>query len=342
MEHLKYLFKSNKYNPVKIGYLQKGKKCYSEKAIFLDTETSHNHDNNNPIGWITSWCFEWNNIVVCGRKPTSLIECFNKIRDTLDDNEKIICYVHNLSYDITYLFKYLVKEYGTSFKSLCIEPRKFITFSIDCFEFRCSYKLSNKSLTKWGNDLNVKHKKKVGFYDYEMIHYQDDTISFKEWKYQIYDVLCLKECVEKTLIQYGYTLLNIPLTSTGFIRKDILKESRKDKNNYVSFRKLALNSKTNYFCTEEFAGGMTHGNRYYRAKTIISLSHIRGHVKKGITFKSYNISYDTEYVIKYHPIRHRDFVSHYPSQIENYGCYPVSQYTYYSSFKDNLKKQYIF
>lgn len=333
---------AKEYQPHKVNTLKKGKKEYKEHAIYLDTETSNNHEKDTPISWITSWCFEYDNDVVLGRTPTQLMECFNSIKETCNDNEKVIIYVHNLSYDITFLFKFLINYFGENFRTLCVDTRKYITFSISCFEFRCSYKLSNKSLNKWCKDLNTKHKKKVGSYDYDRIIYQDTPLSFSDWKYQVYDVLTLKDCVLRTMEIYGYSLLDIPLTSTGFIRKDILRNSKTDKKNYDNFYKIRLNEKTNKMCVDEFAGGMTHGNRYFRNKTIICLQPLRGHYKKGITFRHYTVSHNTHYSIVYHHIEHNDFVSHYPSQICAKKDFPVSKYTLEYTKKDNIKKETIF
>lgn len=343
VDYLNYLFKPEQFVPQPTTTIKKGKRLYYSKAIYLDTETAHNHNEEQPKGWISSWCFAYEDDVVCGRKPSELLKCLDRIvKINNEPDAKHIIFVHNLSYDLVYLFKSLIEQYGKEFDCLAIAPHKFITFTINAFEFRCTYKLSNKSLEKWSNDLNVKHKKKVGTYDYDKIIYQDTPLSFQEWKYQIYDVLALKECVEKQNEIYGYNLATMPLTSTGYIRKDIRNESRKDKKNYDNFVKTALDERTNELCVREFSGGMTHGNRFLKAKTIIFLEHYRGKCRKGIAFKELSISHDTIYHFFYHYARHRDFRSHYPTQQRNYRCFPVSKFAWIYSKKDNIRMDDIF
>ena len=266
-------------------------------AMHLDTETSHNHDDNNNLGWIESICYEFNNEIVILRKPSQFIFCLNKIKEYyLLGNTKLVIYVHNLSYDIEYLKDWLISEYGNNYKILAISPHKFISFEIDCFIFKCSYRLSNKSLNKWSNDLNTLHKKLVGTVDYETINYQDTILTKNQIKYQYYDVIVLKECLVRQMEIYNDNLLTIPLTATSYIRREILRNFKKDRhNNRKIFEKQRMNTIIYKLCRFAFAGGYTHGNRFLKAQTLNG------------------------------KIRHRDFVSHYPSQLR-VNKYPMGQW----------------
>lgn len=334
----KYIFKCEKFKPEVSKEIKKGKKIYCSDYVSLDTETAYNHasEKADKIGWLSSWCFKYQDNIVCGRTPTELIAQFNKLIEVnqLDDSKHLIIYVHNLSYDITYLFKWLVKEYGNKFDCLCIDKRKYITFTINGLEFRCSYKLSNKSLNKWGKDLNVKHKKKVGTFDYDKIIYQDTPLTYQEWKYQIYDVLCLDECIKKQLEIYGHTIATVPLTSTGYIRNDIRKHFKADKKNVKNFKKRALTLEVYNAFNNEFAGGVTHGNRYYKNKTIIFLQDVK--CVKSPIYKSFSIHHNTIYKFFYHYGKHRDFVSHYPSTLRNNRSFPSSAFSLVYTIKDKV------
>ena len=46
-----------------------------DNFIALDTETSHNHDFDNPIGWVYQWSFRLCNVVVYGRTSRELVNC---------------------------------------------------------------------------------------------------------------------------------------------------------------------------------------------------------------------------------------------------------------------------
>ena len=88
-------------------------KCeYLVCPSFLDTETSHNHNRKNPYAWVYQWCFEFNNQIFVGRKPSEFIILLLKIKKlyNLSENKKLVCFVHNLSYDYSYLYQYLLES----------------------------------------------------------------------------------------------------------------------------------------------------------------------------------------------------------------------------------------
>ena len=132
--------------------------------------------------------------------------------------------------------------------------------------------------------MNIKHKKLVGATDYDIIRYQNSKLFKNDWKYMFYDVVCLHECIEKLLEIEKCNLASIPLTSTGFVRKDGLNFSRTNNNWYNKFVKTSLNKDTYIACKRAFSGGITHGN--YKLVDRV----IKGNIK------------------------HFDFASHYPSQ----------------------------
>lgn len=263
-----------------------------KRWISLDTETAHNHDEQNPIAWIYQWCFKFGEQIVIGRRPSEFITALKTIYEalSLSKDKIVVVYVHNLSYDISYLRQWLTEEFGKP-RILAIKPHKYITFAVDGFLFKCSYKLSNKSLSTWANDLGTKHqKRKEEKAYYDEVHYQDEELSAENWQYQIEDVLVLDECIELQMKAYGDDILTIPLTSTGYVRRDARRNYKADRRNRKRFLSTRLYVDTYEACTEEFAGGLTHGNRFFAGKTV------KPEKKKG------------EF------IRHRDFRSHYPTQ----------------------------
>lgn len=277
-----------------------------EHFISLDTETAHNHDETRPVGWVYQWAYKFGEEVVIGRRPSEFVKTLRAIYDKLElsNERKVIVYVHNLSYDISYLWQWIETEFGKS-KILAVKPHKFITYEVNGFYFKCSYKLSNKSLRTWSDDLGTEHRKiaeEKAYYD--EVHYQDEELSVENWEYQIQDVLTLEDSVKKQLDAYGDTLLTVPLTSTGYVRRDARNEYKKERKNRKRFIMTRLNADTYAACREEFAGGLTHGNRFYAGKTV------KPEPDKG------------EY------IRHRDFRSHYPSQ-QRTRKFPIGNFVKY-------------
>ena len=272
-----------------------------ERWVSLDTETSWNHDEQNPVGWIYQWAFKFGGQVVIGRKPSELVEALRRLKMALElsKSRKLVVFVHNLSYDIQYLKQWLIGAFG-AFKILAVKPHKFITFEVEGFIFKCSFKLSNKSLATWAGDLGTEHaklKEDKAFYD--EIHYQDEPLSRENWRYQILDAVVLDEAIEKQLVAYGDNILTVPLTSTGYVRREARRNYKKERKNRKAFVTTQLSKETYLACKEEFAGGLTHGNRFLCGKTV--------RPEAG------------EF------IKHRDFRSHYPTQ-QRTQKFPVGKF----------------
>lgn len=277
----------------------KGPVYYLRQPCFLDTETSWNHDNDNPIGWVYQWCLEFNGQYCIGRKPSKLINQFRYLHDFYGLNEKrrLVCYIHNASYDLTYLYKQLRDEFGEP-KILAIKAHKILTALFDGIEFRCTWLLSNMSLDSWGKKLGCKVRKLVGAVDYNLIHYQEkDELTLTDWEYMVNDVASLKCCVYTEMLQAGDTVATIPLTSTGYVRRDCRREAWKEDG----FRKWFASTKMNYQtflpALYSYAGGLTHGNRYLAGVILdyLKIGYLIGH----IDFKSF---YPAEDELEYMPM----------------------------------------
>lgn len=255
----------------------RSKICYASEAIYLDTETSNNHvsDPRKLRTWITSIQVRFDKQYYLFRKPTELTDWLNSLIKKYDLNpeKKIMIFIHNAAYDLSYLVPWLQQE-------LPAEPRrgiyegssKIIMYEQFCFEFRCSYMLTGASLAKWSEDLNVEHKKQVGLYDYDKIIYQDDELTEDEQAYDMYDVLSLEECLKKQLLKYDDDLPTVPMTSTGYCRRIFRKGARTDPYYKKQiFLESRLDVEAYKFCVNAFAGGFTHTNRYLKSLLLIFL-----------------------------------------------------------------------
>ena len=273
------------------------------EAIYLDTETSHNYDPDQAtgVGWVYQWAFRFCREFAWGRTPSDLMSALRRIEEVnklSTDGVHCVVYIHNASYDLAYLAQYFFREYGTEdFKMLATSNHHYITFESGPWIVRCSYKLSNRSLAKWGRDLGIKDKKKSGLIDYNRRRYQDTKLTRDDWLYMFYDCLALEECVLEEMRIEGDNLNRIPLTSTGYVRRDARVYFAKDRKNRERFQKTRLDRRTYGDCRMSFSGGLTHGNRFYAGKTV------RG------------------------TIRHRDFRSDYPTQIRVSDRCPVGKWT---------------
>ncbi|MEE1142394.1 MAG: hypothetical protein U0L22_02025 [Bacteroidales bacterium] len=267
----------------------KKSKFIVQNILSLDTETSKTEDGEE--AWLYQWMFSYpaqytNKQLVYGRKPSQLADALGNIKNInrLGEQKSIVIYIHNASFDFNYFFDFLEEHFGEKVQILAVDNHSIISFSITGIEFRCSYKLSMKSLAQWGNDMHITHKKLVGTIDYETVRYQDSPLYKKDWKYLAYDVISLDECIEAQLNYYKDDIRTVPLTNTGYVRRFTRNKFKENPNNRKLFKQKALTLETYTMCKKEFAGGYTHGSRFYSAQTV------RG------------------------TIRHRDFASHYPTQ----------------------------
>lgn len=277
---------------------------YLLKPMFLDTETSHNHDIDNPIGWLYQWCFEFNNQIVGGRTPSTLISEFAAIRQMyqLDESTRLVCYIHNASYDLAYLIPYLLED-GAEYEVLAVANHKIISLYVDGIEFRCSYRLSNMSLDTWAKKMETTTRKMVGAVDYDLIRYQDSELTMTDWEYMVNDVITLKEAFYKDCLNTNDDVTSIPLTSTGYVRRDCRHASRTEEGYRKKyFDGMVLNVQSYKDCRCAFQGGITHGNRHYANKTLVGSDS--------------------------RPIEHCDFKSHYPSR-QQLDTFPESAYVLY-------------
>lgn len=280
--------------------------------VCLDIETSNNHAEKveDLITWISSIQVYFRGCYFLLRTPEELIKFYEFLYDQLDLEQTpphlsriIYTYIHNSSYDLSYLIPYF-REYLPGRSGGLIEGNnKILTYSQGCLEWRCTYRLTQMSLAKWTSELNVEHKKLIGLYDYDSIIYQDDELSEDQQAYDRNDVVGLYEALMKQNELYHDDLATMPITQTGYVRRDLRRACLRNKyfrKNY--FLKNKLDDELYYTFLKSFAGGYTHNNRYYKGIT----------VKVGDTVKFMD---QKIYVGK---IRHRDFKSHYPSQMTCY------------------------
>ena len=271
--------------------------------IYLDIETSNNHaeDPADLRCWIVSIQVLFNGEYTLYRDVDECISWFRslykkyRLSTTADLQKRMICYIHNASYEASYLIPYIQELPGES-SGIILKPNKYLTFTQGCFEFRCSYLLSGMSLEKWSQEMDIEHKKKVGLYDYDKEIYPDSELTDDEQMYDEYDVRAMDECLMKTLAYNKDDLSTVPYTSTGFVRRDLRRSCTEDRyyrDNY--FRRSQLDGDLYDAMLKSFAGGYTHCNRF-----------IRGKVIKG-------------------KIGHRDFKSHYPTQLACRDTFPIGK-----------------
>ena len=170
-------------------------------------------------------------------------------------------YVHNLSYE----FQYLKSVYSfTPEEVFAVASRKPIKCDMyGCFEFRCSYKLTNMSLKQFTSKMRVEHQKLSGEeFNYSVKRYPWTPLSEEELEYCVNDVLGLVEAINALMERDRDTLQSIPLTSTGYVRRNAKRAMRENVHHSFVYSILP-DFETYQALREAFRGGNTHANRYF-------------------------------------------------------------------------------
>ena len=237
------------------------KRHYIGITTAFDIETTLLDDIQQSVMYIWQWQFG-EDYTVIGRTWDEFLELQKRIRACLPADRWLVVYVHNLSYEFQFL-KGIYQFFPDDV--FAVASRKVVKADmLGCFEFRCSYKLTNMSLKQFTSKMQVEHQKLSGDdFDYSVKRYPWTPMSDEELEYCINDVLGLVEAVNALMERDGDTLQTIPLTSTGYVRRNA-KRAMKDGSVHHNFvYSICPDIETYRALREAFRGGNTHANRYY-------------------------------------------------------------------------------
>ncbi len=253
---------------------------YRDNGIVVDYKTKRERQKTRPdynpekIAIMYVWQFGINGRVIIGRTWEEFFEMLSFISEhlQLDEKRRLICYVHNLSFEFQFMYKWL-KWY----KVFAIDTRKPIyAISEHFIEFRCSLLLSGYSLANLGEQLQrYPIKKLVGDLDYSLLRHSETPLTEQEVGYCVNDVRVvmayIQECIEN---ENGIT--NIPITKTGYVRnycrKNTLYLPNTHKRNQ-KYRKLikdlTISNMQEFNAMQRaFQGGFTHANAFYSGEVL--------------------------------------------------------------------------
>ena len=225
----------------------------------FDIETTAIPEIEQSVMYI--WQFQIStDLTVFGRTWDDFKLLQQKILEHLPERTALVVMVHNLSYEFEFLAG--IYDFKTD-EVFATERRKvlYCTMHERRFEFRCSYRLSNMNLKDFTRKFHVPHAKLTDF-DYGIPRYWFSPLTVEELRYCQNDVLGLVEAVNALMISEKCNLLNMPLTSTGFIRKD-LKEIVRKNLGYRYAQKFFPGPELYRIMHRAFRGGDVHCNRYY-------------------------------------------------------------------------------
>lgn len=229
---------------------------YKDIVCAFDIETTRVPGTDDSVMYI--WQFQIDTqCTVYGRTWEQFKDFIEYLESCLDLQEAIVVYVHNLSFE----FQFLSGIFNFMEDSVfCVDSRKILRATLHSrIEFRDSYLHSNMSLSKFLENMQVEDQKLKDF-DYSKKRYWFTKLSEHELLYCVNDVRGLVQAIKTEMEKDGDTLYTIPLTSTGYVRRDF-------RNALIyrmeDIKKLLPDYELYKLLREAFRGGNVHANRFY-------------------------------------------------------------------------------
>ena len=198
-----------------------------------------------------------------GRELTDFVDLLHDLQFYIHDCCRIICYVHNLSFDFVGLTNVL------SFDNVFArKPRHPMSAFCKRFkiEFKCSYILSGLKLSTWAKTMDMPVRKLT--MDYKQLRTPLTPLSQQEIDYSIADLDVIYYGIKSYREKYGGMHL-IPLTHTGEMRH-ACEQVMKSQSFYCE-RVTRLMPQTIFDYVEQahaFVGGTVLCNWLYKNRVI--------------------------------------------------------------------------
>ena len=262
-------FNSVEFKEIHLQMRKRGNQSTSQKYYYkdviaaFDIETTYIEEIDNSVMYI--WQMQIGmDLTIIGRTWYEFRRLIEKIENALEAGEKLVVFTHNLSFEFQYLSG--IFDFSTD-DVFAVDHRKVLKAVLDDkIEFRCSYLQTNMSLRAFCEKMGVKNYKLKMSYSKRRFWYT--ILSPKEIAYCINDVRGLVEAMYKEMDRDNDNLYTLPLTSTGYARRDAKKAMRQVSHNFI--QNLVPDYEIYKLCREAFRGGNTHASRYYSGKLLDS------------------------------------------------------------------------
>lgn len=263
------------------------KKSVLNLFVSFDIETTRLPESEQSIMYVWQMGIGFDACII-GRTWASFKHCIEEIHTRIPEKTMLKIWVHNLAYEFSF-FKGIY--YFEPEDVFILDGRRVAKCCMmGNIEFCCSYIQSNMSLQMLTSKYGVEHCKLSGSdFDYNKKRFPWSELSDEELSYCIHDVVGLNEAMKARMESYGDTLYTIPMTSTGYVRRDVKRAMhnfphdllQKQLPDFELYEKLEL----------AFRGGNTHANR-----------HITGQIIENIVSFDIQSSYPFQMVCKMFPV----------------------------------------
>lgn len=242
----------------------RGQYEYKDLITAFDIETTRLREfDDNTVMYIWMWSFG-NEYLVIGRTWEQFEELMDVIQVSLQDGERLVVWVHNLSYEFSFLRG--IHRFKAS-DVFAIKSRKILNCKWGAVEFKCSYLHSNMSLSEYTSRMKVEHQKLSGVeFDYSKRRLPWTPMTERELQYCYNDVLGLIEAITVDMKAEGDNIYTFPATSTGYVRRDAKAAMR--LFNWQSLHDMLPDMRIYTMLREAFRGGDVHANRYFAGQIV--------------------------------------------------------------------------
>lgn len=269
-------------------------------AFDIETTSFYENGEKRAIMYVWQWAFGCD-LVVYGRTWEEFNEFIAIISKTLQltPEHRLICYVHNLSYEFEF-----IRHYFKVYDMLATKSYKPIKFSTSVgIDFKCSYLLSQQSLMTLSKNYNLKYYKKSD-YDYKLIRNSKTELTESEIDYITSDVLAVCEYIYKEINIYK-KISKIPNTATAKVRQQtrintigMTHQGGHDNGGARNYKELinqlTLEPEEFRLAHQSYQGGLTHSNAMNTNVTL-------------------------------HNVASQDFTSSYPAVMVLFNGFPMSK-----------------
>lgn len=240
---------------------------------------------------------------------------FDSLSRICDNNTRYICWVHNLSFEFQFM-----KDFMKLKEVFCRKAHNVIKCVYKNIEFRDTLALSNCKLANLAKNEHLGIEKLEGDLDYSLVRHQLTDMTEKEIKYLNHDVIIVAKYIEKKVKEYG-RLENIPLTSTGEVRRlfvtELEKTSQLDNIHELAVLYSADCMELQNLLIDIYAGAYTHAN--YQCI---------GDVLEDLLCKDIASSYPYQMISKKYPTIWYQLDEEKISSEEFLIDYPIEEYAY--------------
>lgn len=207
-------------------------------------------------GFMYHWQFCLGTYVAFGRTWEEFNILARRLQShTYIAHRKFVVFCHFLGFEFQFMQKFL--EVTATFSRKARNP---LTVRTPGIEYRCSFYLTNMSLDRWTSNTKscTFSKKPRASYDYEKIRTPETKMEQGELEYCYCDVRGPAQCITEMLEED--TIASLPLTSTGFVRREFREAVLKNPENAKLVKKTQLNEQSYTLAKKVIRGGNTHAS----------------------------------------------------------------------------------